>query len=195
MTLNPGKLHASSRGKTERIGISWILFLVYAGVVLSDILSYSIGLAVKSGVFPFVTQLIYGDKEKSNDNSNNRLSKALEAVRKWGVKIGIIQRFSVGFRGPLCLAAGLSGVPFGGFAVGAAAGAIVTMAIQIFAGRLLMNSGNVYLSALALVAIPNLVGHVVGPLGTIVGLIFISRKSNKREDDGNAVLKQSLDSP
>eukprot|EP01023_Acetabularia_acetabulum_P058713 TRINITY_DN6973_c0_g1_i3.p2 TRINITY_DN6973_c0_g1~~TRINITY_DN6973_c0_g1_i3.p2 ORF type:complete len:144 (-),score=28.77 TRINITY_DN6973_c0_g1_i3:467-898(-) len=142
-----------------------------------------------------MTKLVFGNKSGSGEsNEASGLQSALKAVRKWGVKIGTIQRFSVGFRGPLCVAAGLSGVPFPGFVLGAAIGAVVTMTIQILVGKLLMNSGNVYLSALALVAIPNLVGHIVGPLGTVLGLLFLSR-NNKQKPQDTTELKQMSEGP
>lgn len=54
---------------------------------------------------------------------------------------GLVQRFSLGFRGPLCLVAGFLGIRPAVFASGVAAGAFGTMALQITAvgapGRLL----------------------------------------------------------
>ena len=44
---------------------------------------------------------------------------------------GAIQRFSVGFRGPLCLVCGFTGVPPVRFALGAALGALGTMPLQL----------------------------------------------------------------
>ncbi len=44
-----------------------------------------------------------------------------------------MQRFSLGFRGPLCLVAGFLGVNSAVFASGVAAGAFGTMALQICA--------------------------------------------------------------
>jgi len=49
----------------------------------------------------------------------------------------VVQRFSVGFRGPLCIASGLSGVPFWRFAGGAMLGALGTMPLQLGAVRAL----------------------------------------------------------
>ena len=48
---------------------------------------------------------------------------------------GFVQRFSVGFRGPLCIASGLSGVPFARFAGGAMLGALWTVPLQLGAVR------------------------------------------------------------
>ena len=44
---------------------------------------------------------------------------------------GAIQRFSLGFRGPLCLVCGFTGVAPSRFALGAAVGALGTMPLQI----------------------------------------------------------------
>ena len=48
---------------------------------------------------------------------------------------GAIQRFSLGFRGPLCLVCGFTGVAPSKFAVGAAVGALGTMPLQILVVR------------------------------------------------------------
>ncbi len=41
---------------------------------------------------------------------------------------------------------------------------------------MLRNTPNVYLTALAMAALPNTIGYVVGPVLTAVGLYFASRK-------------------
>lgn len=54
---------------------------------------------------------------------------------------GVVQRFSVGFRGPLCIASGMGGVPFPRFAGGAALGALGTMPLQLGAVRVALYLG------------------------------------------------------
>lgn len=49
---------------------------------------------------------------------------------------GLVQRFSLGFRGPICLFAGFLGVKAEVFGAGVAVGAFSTMALQITAVRL-----------------------------------------------------------
>ena len=49
---------------------------------------------------------------------------------------GTVQRFSLGFRGPLCLVCGFTGVSPQLFASGVAVGTVGTMALQIAAVRL-----------------------------------------------------------
>ena len=44
---------------------------------------------------------------------------------------GFVQRFTIGFRGPLCLVSGFSGVTLSDFAIGASIGACITMSIQL----------------------------------------------------------------
>ena len=46
---------------------------------------------------------------------------------------GTVQRFSLGFRGPLCLVCGFTGISPQLFASGVAVGAVGTMALQIAA--------------------------------------------------------------
>jgi hypothetical protein len=46
--------------------------------------------------------------------------------------VGFIQRFSLGFRGPLCLVCGFTNVPAPHFLGGVAVGALGTMPIQLF---------------------------------------------------------------
>ena len=47
------------------------------------------------------------------------------------VHVGFVQRFTIGFRGPLCLVSGFSGVTLADFVIGASIGACITMSIQI----------------------------------------------------------------
>ena len=46
-------------------------------------------------------------------------------------RAGFVQRFTIGFRGPLCLVSGFSGVTLSDFAIGASIGACITMSIQL----------------------------------------------------------------
>lgn len=54
---------------------------------------------------------------------------------------GAIQRFSLGFRGPLCLVCGFTGVAPSKFALGAAVGALGTMPLQILVVSNLHSAG------------------------------------------------------
>ena len=55
----------------------------------------------------------------------------------WLLRAGLVQRFSLGFRGPLCLVCGFTGVSARQFGAGAALGALGTMPLQLFAVRVL----------------------------------------------------------
>ena len=48
--------------------------------------------------------------------------------------------------------------------------------MQISQGYLLRNTPNVYLTALAMAALPNTVGYIMGPVLTAVGVYVASRK-------------------
>ena len=52
---------------------------------------------------------------------------------------------------------------------------VLTPASAPTQGYMLQNAPNVYLTALAMAALPNTVGYVVGPLLTAVGVYFASR--------------------
>eukprot|EP00894_Picocystis_sp_ML_P005172 jgi/Pico_ML_1/55689/g1343.t1 len=79
-------------------------------------------------------------------------------VRKWGYMIGAVERFSLGFRGPLCIICGYVGVS----------------SLQFF-------QASPYLAALAIVTGPNAVGHVIGPLLAGLGYSFAQWKAKKKE--------------
>jgi membrane protein DedA with SNARE-associated domain len=156
-------------------GIARVLAIVYIGVTVSDMVTFFLGSALRRGLFKTLKQRLF--KEPAV------VERAESVVQKWSKMIGLVQRFSLGFRGPLCLVAGFLGVNPAVFASGVAAGAFGTMALQILAGYLLRFSPNAYLAALALVAAPNLVGHLAGPVLTAVGLWSASRDPNGSAPD------------
>lgn len=102
-------------------------------------------------------------------------------VNKHGGKIGFIQRFILGFRGPLCLACGITGVSPRTFFLGTSLAALCTLPLQLLAGVLLRNSGNPYLAALAVIALPTLFGNVLGTLGAALGIFFANKKAQSTE--------------
>lgn len=151
------------------LGNLQVAAILYVGVVLSDLVTFSIGIALRRGLFTSLKQRLFSDSAV--------VERAEATVNKWSRAIGAVQRFSLGFRGPLCLVAGFTGVSAARFGGGVAAGAFGTMALQIFSGFLLRNSPNAYVAALALVAGPNLVGHLAGPVITGFGLWAASRSN------------------
>ncbi|KAK9842500.1 hypothetical protein WJX81_003116 [Elliptochloris bilobata] len=131
-----------------------VLATVYLGVVLSDWITYGMGTLLHRGFFSRF--------KDSLAREGSGTQRAIAAVQKHGRSVGVLQRFSVGFRGPLCIASGLSGVPFAQFAGGAAIGALGTMPLQLGAGWLMRNTPTppgVYLAVLALAAGPQIVGN------------------------------------
>jgi len=148
-------------------GILQVVGILYFGVVVSDLVTFWLGAALRRGLFSSLKERLFKDPAM--------VERAEAVVRKRSQAIGLVQRFSLGFRGPLCLVAGFTGVSSAQFAAGVAIGAVGTMALQIFAGYMLRDSPNAYLAALALVAGPNLVGHLAGPVLTALGLWTASR--------------------
>ncbi|GMH42617.1 hypothetical protein BSKO_10536 [Bryopsis sp. KO-2023] len=152
---------------------SWIaccgvIAIIYTGVVVSDLITFYMGVGLKKGLFTGLQNKI-GKGTAAYD-------RAVVMIKKWSVWIGSVQRFSLGFRGPLCLVCGFMGVSAKQFLGGVALAAPLTMGLQFCAGYLLKDVGNVYLAALAVVAGPNLVGHALGPILTAVGLYMAGRK-------------------
>jgi len=148
--------------------VATVLAMVYAGVVLSDMITYFIGVLMTRGIL---------SKFFPNWATSATASKAKRQVERWGSRIGMMQRFFLGFRGPLCLCAGAVGAKPLPFFLGSATGALFTMSIQIFVGHLLKNTPNAYLAALGLVAVPNLIGNILGPMVvTLSGIILKYKK-------------------
>ena len=142
-----------------------VVCATYAGVVLSDMLTYTIGATIKRGGRRFVSQT----------NSDSTGKKASAFLKRWGGKVGFTQRFVIGFRGPICLAAAIAGIQARQFFVGSAIGALLTMSLQLTIGSFLPAS-NAYLVGLSLVAVPALVGQVIGPILSLVALLQLRAK-------------------
>eukprot|EP00803_Ostreobium_quekettii_P000603 evm.model.scf_1266.1 EVM.evm.TU.scf_1266.1 scf_1266:362-4843(+) len=149
------------------VQVGTVLAYVYAGVVLSDMITFALGSLLKRGFLQSLKKLLIRD--------SNNFQRAVEIIQKWSGSVGAVQRFSLGFRGPLCLISGFMGVDPAQFALGAALAAPLTIAAQLSLGYIIRDCGNVYLTTLALVAGPNLVGHTVGPVLTATWLFCVSR--------------------
>ena len=72
---------------------------------------------------------VFRDPEKAE--------KAQERIRKYGDKIGFVQRFSVGARWGLSFLSGFSGISPAKFALGTALGAFITLPLQLYCGYLM----------------------------------------------------------
>ena len=135
-----------------------LLAALYAGIVLSDFVTFWIGRALRLGLFaPLAKRLKlndHGDDDESNrlsvdeNTSTNEESTSnqvimpatptkttLRRLQQAGDWAGFMIRFSVGTRGPLMLLAGFSNqIAFAKFAFGASLGAAITLPLQLYAG-------------------------------------------------------------
>lgn len=147
-----------------------VLILTYLGVVLSDMITFYIGVLMERGLLR---------KLFPNFSESESAKKAKAKVQKWGQKVGFMQRFCIGFRAPLCLMSGLVGVKPKNFFFGTSCGAVFSMSLQIFVGYLLRNTPNAYISTLALVAMPTLIGNVLGPMAMTFSAFLVKWRKGK----------------
>lgn len=166
--------NGSSIYATSKVKMASCLAVVYVGVVLSDMVTFLVGVALREGLFQRMREAIVKDQQT--------FDRATAMVRKWGYMIGAVERFSLGFRGPLCIMCGYLGVSTLQFFQGVCAGALLTMPLQLAVGYALRNTASPYLAALAMVAGPNAVGHVLGPLLAGLGYTFAKWKGKVKDE-------------
>jgi len=146
---------------------------VYLGVVLSDMVTFFIGVAANKGIL---------SRFFPNWNTSKNGVKAKKQLERFGSKIGFFQRFFIGFRGPLCLCSGLGGVEPKQFFLGTSTGALISITLQTLIGVILKDAKpNTYLVTLGLVAVPTLIGNVVGPLSVTISGWLLNKKADKVE--------------
>lgn len=165
---NGSSIYAASKAQ-----MAACLAVVYVGVVLSDLVTFLVGVGLRVGLFRRMREALVKDQRS--------FDRAMAMVRKWGYMIGAVERFSLGFRGPLCIICGYVGVSSLQFFQGVCAGALITMPLQLAMGYALRNTASPYLAALAIVTGPNAVGHVIGPLLAGLGYSFAQWKAKKKE--------------
>ena len=90
-----------------------LLLAVYLGVVISDLVTYALGAGLSKGLFRPMRRVLFPEQ-------GDGTVKALKVAKRFGRASGILQRFLIGLRGPICLAAGFTGIPVAKFAAGAA---------------------------------------------------------------------------
>jgi hypothetical protein len=100
-----------------------------------------------------------GDNAKSSLGNNANISLGDQRYELVGDNANNI---SLAVRGRQALVCGLSGIPVLQFARGVALGALITMPCQLLVGFLFRATPNVYVSTLALVAGPTVVGQFAG---------------------------------
>lgn len=102
---------------------------LYAGVILSDFITFSLGRLTQKGVGKRVQAAVFKDPMK--------VDRALARIRKHGDSIGFVQRFSIGARLPLSFLAGYTGISPWRFTAGACLGAFITLPLQLSAGYMM----------------------------------------------------------
>mmetsp|Transcript_18504 Transcript_18504/g.26134 ORF Transcript_18504/g.26134 Transcript_18504/m.26134 type:complete len:336 (+) Transcript_18504:193-1200(+) len=129
------------------------LFLaLYMGIVLSDVVTFWIGRALRLGVFQPLQEKLLGqnaDDDLDDDDDVSALpvvaigepikTRKRDRIRKLasnaGEYVGFVMRFSVGTRGPLMLLTGFwRKVVFWKFLVGTSLGAAITLPLQLWLG-------------------------------------------------------------
>ena len=117
-----------------------VIASLYAGVVLSDFVTFGIGCALRRGLLkPMRTKLIGDSATATTDvqvpTKQRKRDRIMNKVAKAGDYVGFITRLSVGMRGPMMLMTGFSGTTtFPKFAMGTMLGACVSLPIQLFLG-------------------------------------------------------------
>lgn len=157
-----------------------LLFALYAGVVISDILTFSLGKLLRSGVLtPLRKRMKLTDqrinfcsensdsKETSTDNAKfkdeelcsvetpklKNMDKTLAKLEAAGDYVGFVIRFSCGIRTPMMLLAGFSDrVPLVKYVTGTLVGAFFSLSLQLIIGYAMRNNPAAILAALATIS-------------------------------------------
>lgn len=145
-----------------------VVLALYVGVVVSDLITYGIGSLLSRGFASGLLRFLRRDP--------GVLDTATNIVGTYGRLIGFVERFFIGFRGAIALMSGFTGVPFSSFGCGVALGAFVTLPMQLGVGYVLRDCTRPYLTALAMVATPNVIGNVLGALLTLTAAWRASRE-------------------
>lgn len=171
-----------------------LLLALYSGVVLSDIVTFSIGRALKMGVMEpirkrmnlqtdrveFCAEDFDGKSEKYEAGRKDmdadveerncqiatpklkKRDRVLKKLETAGDYAGLVIRFSVGFRAPMMLFAGLSGkVPVLKYIIGTCVGALGSLSLQLLVGYTMRYN-------------PAAVVGIVASISTFVALVPIS---------------------
>ena len=116
---------------------------LYAGVVLSDAVTFWAGRALRLGMFSSVRgrfdDLLTSTEDTEivlrEDGKMRKRDRLRRKMKQAGDYVGFVIRFSVGTRGPLMLVTGFLGkVCFWKFILGSCAGALITLPLQLWLG-------------------------------------------------------------
>lgn len=119
-----------------------LLLAIYAGVVGSDLVTFTAGRLLRLGLLGPLRRLLLGSDldDGGDDESSSSLSpsvwRRVEAkMEEAGDYAGLVVRLSVGMRGPLMLAMGFANkVSYLKFGLGVCAGAFASLSIQLAVG-------------------------------------------------------------
>lgn len=159
-------LHASKRNT--------MILALYAGVVLSDIITFSIGKALGKGLLQPLSKKMGLQKERIDfcDDQNleymnilkdeeeevcaiptpstRKRDRVLAKLEEAGDLAGFAIRFSVGFRAPMMLAAGFSNkISTLKYMTGTMLGAVCSLTLQLLLGFCMRNNPTAVLGAIA----------------------------------------------
>ena len=151
-----------------------LFFALYAGVVLSDAITFLAGRSLRLGFLQKFAQskfpdLLGGDNDNETvvvlrkNGKMRKRDRLRRKMKKAGDYVGFVIRFSVGTRGPLMLLTGFLGnVSFLKFIVGSSVGALLTLPLQLWLGYTLGHDH------------PAAVVGIVGGISTVVLCATIS---------------------
>jgi len=145
---------------------------LYAGVTVSDMLTYSIGVALERGLLEPIKHRIFPHHGDGWPPKNSLWERALRRVQSSGGAVGFVQRWMVGVRYPIALVCGFTGVPFRSFASGVLGGAVGTLTVQLAIGYALRNNPKATGVIAAGIATYYMLGAPLAALASSVVLYF-----------------------
>lgn len=182
-------LHASKRNT--------MILALYAGVVLSDIITFSIGKALGKGLLQPLSKKMGLQKERVNfcddqnleymnilkdeeeevcvipNPSTRKRDRVLAKLEKAGDLAGFAIRFSVGFRAPMMLAAGFSNkISTLKYMTGTMLGAVCSLTLQLLLGFCMRNNPTAVLGAIASISTVVAVVPITLAIGSSMSVIW-----------------------
>ena len=154
-----------------------LILALYAGIVISDMITFTIGRTLRMGVLePFrkrmdlrAERVLFCDDDVEVDlemememelipdefceletPTARKRDKILAKLESAGNYAGFVTRFSVGFRAPMMIAAGFSGkVPYLTYFLGTSVGALCSLSSQLLLGYTMRNNPTAVVGAVA----------------------------------------------
>lgn len=120
-----------------------LFIALYAGVVLSDAITFLAGRSLRLGFLQQFAQSKFPDlllEQETEivlrkDGKMRKRDRLRRKMKKAGDYVGFVIRFSVGTRGPLMLLSGFMGqISFFKFILGSSVGALMTLPLQLWLG-------------------------------------------------------------